>query len=743
MLYVYAEAGRWMQVGKNDSGPEGWCKKDDLVLWSRPLNDQLTGIELKAFLINRITADGKLDKREYDGDLKQRYEVFDGPDPGAKVIGNELLYDVLYIYKHSDDGKGGERWLVSGYHGLGPATPLLGWVNKTKVKVWATRLCLEPNFDDAARLERRDRGIRAKLYPLLQQDQTEEYLKSGKGEKGLVDGAGRDPAFHDDQLSSTRMDGKLFRYPVLGATMIGTDNCQFYTGVSARMNVAATGSLEGFNEEVYLQARKEYEALKERKDKVGVVFVIEGSAGMQGVPDIVKRAIQSIRGQHGGEKVMRFGAVYYRNEFAHLPADEDPETGYLEVLPLSDDVAKVLGWIGKRSAQNWGDHNDQRAAHLALQRGLALLQRYETNVIVHIAARPDNTEDPTFGGKTLVDLVELGRGLGLGYSAHYLGYVLPAVEHDTVNFVRAAAYEGQRQVMSELAVALNNQLKGLAQFGLDVTGKGRAIAPEEIEVTGSDGWKVSSLDGFYFVMKAHLLPTTASALDTRIANDVSECLAMSQRTLDGIGAVVEDESFVSDRTTDITFSVSELLGLSPEARSTYDHLARHKVHIYQDARTYYRVADLQQPIFRYVLFYRDLDFEREIAELQRLVTSLAGHNADDSVEKLAQLWQARAESTLGTNYDKQKTTLADIQEKLMGIHKISMVKPFRDASILADIQFKDLMDRKIDRKKLGDYQKAAEANLEKLKAIKSQGVSYTIPGKDSKFYWVPVEYLFN
>jgi len=212
-----------------------------------------------------------------------------------------------------------------------------------------------------------------------------------------------------------------------------------------------------------------------------------------------------------------------------------------------------------------------------------------------------------------------------------------------------------------------------------------------------------------------------------------------------IGAVVEDEAFVSDHATDLTYSVQELLAMSgPEQQAIYDHLARHKVHVYVDAVTYYKVAGVENPLFKYVLFYNERDLDVEIHELELLVTSLESQNLAATTERLRELRQTRAEATMGSKYDPKKASLADIRTKLMGIHDINMVKPFQDASVLKDIQFKSILDGNIDRKKLQEYGVTAKENLNKLRDIKTQGTCYTVPGKDEvKYYWVPVEYLFN
>jgi len=520
-LYVFSDHGGWVKVGSPDKQKaEGWCRRDQLILWSQPLVDNQTGIELKAFLVNQLNAQSKLDKREYDGDLKQKYEVFDGPGKDAAIVKTNFLYDVLYVYKYDKGDPGtGPRWLLGASPELSSATPLLGWVSREKVKVWATRLCLEPNFDPGPMAERKEKDIRAKLFP--QVGNSEPYLQFGRG-KGLVDGSGRDPAFNEDPMASRRMDGKLFRYPVPDASMLGDDNCSFHTGVSARMNVVAGGTLEGFNEEVYLKARKHYEALQEQKEKVGIVFVVEGSTGLQGFGKVIGNAIKGIKEQFG-ERVLKFGAVYYRNEFSLLPQAEDPESQYLEELHMTNDLGQVQKWIAGRTAYNAGDPGEERAAHLALERAFGILQRHETNIIIHLCARPDNSDNGIFSGKTLVTASDLGSGLDLGKAAHYLGYVVGGADDVPSAYIGEKAFTDQQSVMEQLAVSLSNQLKGLVDFGKGAAGEGRAVAPVGDVQSESNGSKVASMNRQHFVMRSTLWSTVPTDLGADMVKDVKTC----------------------------------------------------------------------------------------------------------------------------------------------------------------------------------------------------------------------------
>jgi len=739
LLYVFKEDGEWLQVGKDRQKAEGWCAKKDLILWSQPLVDPITRIELKAFLVN--TLQGTVDERKssIEGELKQKYEVFDGPGPEAKKVKANFLYDVLYIFKYDKgDGNGkGERWLVGPYRELGSQFPLLGWVNARKVKVWATRLCLEPNFQPQAMAERKTKNIRARLMPNTAFQEQRTYLGTGNG-VGLVDGEENEPAF--DGSGRTRMDARLFRYPVFDASKEGDNNCKFLTGVSGVWNPGMSGTLSGFNFKDYLLTQRYYESMREHKDVLDVMFVVEGSADMKEHVQTVKDAIGAVQKKYKGSGITaRYGVVYYYNE--HSTDAKEPETEYIEQLPLTNDAGSVLNWLDKRIATNKGDPNEARASFRALQRGMDLLEKGRTSILVHICRRPDNYQiDGLFGGKSKIEPADLGAALEFGRSPHYLGYVTagsgPKLE------LRQLAFEGLQSVIGEMSTAVSNQLKGTVDLGLD--SGGRATAPT-ITITKKSGVEVARMDRFHFVMKATLFTSPVSDLATTIATDVAECMAQTQRAMEGLSQVVEDKSMLKGQASDFTYFAGEMYkNAGPNGQETLDYMAREKVHVFENAVTFYKVADLQDPLFCYVLFYDGKDLDKEVSSLNKVITALEKGNTAESGEELQAVWRERAEGVMGSKFN-DKVQINEVRSKLLGINNMDMVKPFADASILNGLNLNDLKNsKKFDLAHLDKYKNSAIENKRLLEDMKTKGECYRVPGdQERKYYWVPIEYLFE
>ncbi|MEZ4808087.1 MAG: hypothetical protein R2815_11550 [Flavobacteriales bacterium] len=739
VLYVFKEEKGWLLVGRESNRSEGWCDKRHLVLWDKPLAEHRTRIELKAFLVNTLTGIGT-ERGSVQGDLKQKYEVFDGPGSRAERRETNYLYDVFYIYKYDKEG---ERWLI-GPNEIYSQSPLLGWVNARKVKVWATRLCLEPNWEEAAKAERREKNVRARLLPWNStQVQQRAYLQSGNGE-GLVDGDESEPAFDRSGLTGDRMDARLFRYPVLGAQMEGDANCRFFTGVSGVMNVGGSGTLEGFRNGDYLRVRRYYEALREQKDVLCVVFVLEGSADMRTHIGTVKETIAALQQEcKKTGMTARYGVVQYFNEYAS--DKKEPESAYMEQLPLTNDAMQVLEWLDKRICEDRGDKSEARAAYLALARGMAMMEKGRTNVLVHLCSRPDNgRDDPTFGGKSQTDPTDLVAGLEMGRATHYLGYVLSG--GTTGPTERKEAFNGMAEdVMPELSTAISNQLKGIVELARDA--KGRALAPT-VARTKKDGSETARMDQFHFMMKATMLADGTSDLPRMIVADVANSVESSRQALAALEGIVDDRSMIKDHAPSFSYFYGQLTAQDGVDRETLDFLAREKVHVFTNAATWHRVTGMQHPLFRYVLFYDDRSLNAEIIALDELIRAMETINIDESREQLRTLWRKRAQDVIGSKYS-DKVPLDEVRAKMMGVHDLNMVKPFEDASLLKGLTLNDLDNKtKFNQTVLDGYKKAAIANKEALNAIKTQGQYYQAPGHEERkderrYYWIPIEYLFN
>lgn len=742
-FHVFDEWNDWLQVGTDAKRePEGWCHKKDLILWYEPLVDPRTRIELKAFMVNTSEATSEAQKGQ------EQYQVFDGPTSNT-VLQSPLLYDVLFVYGYSDEGNNGGRYLVSAHSLLGPQSPLLGWVSRKRVKIWTTRLCLEPNFDAQAVERRRAAKLYAKLFSNTNTKGLETYLSTGQG-KGLVDGPTRDPAANTSS-SDLRMPPRLFRYPVFDANWIGAkqDNCKFTTGVSAKNNLQS-GGLVSMDETRWLKLQSNLEQERKNLGQINVIFLVEGGGDTKDHFDLVKSSIGAIRTKVGSG--LRYGAVVYRNEYASLPKDKNPETEFLETLELTSSADQALEWVGGRLPHDAGDPGEGRAVYAGLKKAFGMLRDNETNVIVHISRRPDNGRDIFFDGKTKVDLAAVCAALPEEKNVHYLGFVTLALGEKTPSQVRRDAFEGmEADILTNIANTLSNRYQGISEIAQDKSSRVAAPMPQMRKENGMDVVQMSNKG---FILKGHLLTTAQghASLTQAIADGVDGCKQLNASNIELMQQVLAGNSAISDRAGDFTDDIAPLvdrMGMSPEEWNEW--AATKRTHYFVDAATYYRTnapaLKDKEPLFRYVLFYSAKGLKEEISSLEQLLNQFNQEDFQLARSSMVIWWKQRAKDVLGNAYN-DKVSALEVRERLLGIHAMNMVKPFpEDAYVLKRLTISDLESKsKFTTEEFTTYFTEVRARLNELKKLQTQGEYYEVQGDNSgerKYFWVPIELLFN
>ena len=745
-LWVLAEKGEFIQINEKRKGPAlGWVHKRDLVLWSTPLVDRNTGIEIKAFVVNTTRSGSQMKVN------KEKYKVYDSPT-GEHVLKENYIYDVLFVYRYErgKDGRAG-RYLVSPHYELNSFHKLAGWISEERVKIWSTSLCIEPNWDRDAIRERQQAGIEAKVFAVEMpgaQDKMQEYVRTGKGQ-GLVGGKYRDPAFVPDEIErNPRMTGKVFRYPVFGGTMKGTDNCEFLTGVSAKINMGNTNMIEGIDQDSYVEISRRHDLIKEQMGQVNIVFVVEATAGMQGYVKLASDQIRALARRQQDENRFSFGAVVYRNDLAARSKDQETEENYLSAFGLSDDAAKVADWMGKQIATDAGDLEDTQAMHFALKRAIGLMKNDQANILVHITRSPDHASSdfPDRDRKTFVSITDLGRTLEADKEVHYIGYTAhtnpdPVLREDAFNWMH-------NTVMSSFANTLSKKFVGA--LGYIAEGL-KPQAPRTIE-SEVNGVRTMGMHPSYFYMRSHLItsPDQMNTMGRSVAANIDSCLAMNERFMGYMDLIVEDESATADMTGEFTSSAFLLAKLIPDnldkaQKDAYiKYFEEQKVQVFADAQTVYKAGSLRQPLFRYVLFMPEERLSQRYNQLNNIVTAINKMSAEEVRKKVKESWEESAKDVLGGK-DFGQLGIADLQVRMLGIEKMDIIRPFNTGQLMGNVRINDVDDpRKFSDMQFQQYLDRLKLSLAELKKIRESDNFYQVVGDMStKFYWVPVEFYFD
>ncbi len=763
LFYVNGESGDFLEVIENINDPPlGWIHKDDLILWDTPLVDPSTRIELKAFTVNDLT---RVENVELIRKDKEFYQVYDGPGNDAKNLNSRLIYDVFFVYKYVNESRnengnpipGKGRYLVSEHSELGSASKLLGWIEEGRTKLWKTALCLEPNFDSAALKERAGKHIISTVFTsdFGGEDQLQNYRKTGMKGEALVGGPLRDPSLGDYSLHP-RMDGEIFRYPIFkGYPEPG--NLKLSTAVTGKSNLGNTGVVEGFDDAVYTQINKKRKEMAENMQFKNIVFLIDGTEGMQKYIALVKSYLNDAFNDNVAQSVntISYGAVLYKNERNDEGINTNPESEFVKLYPKRANAKQLAADIDSYTIGEAGTKTDGEAVYYAMKKAMDMLVPNQSNVIIHIGNAPDNSViNPFFQTKksetnlTSNDLGMLLRNsdVDLQY-VNFIGYSESVKRSTREDFFTAQCDD----ILPALATAQSNKI-----FGVDfVIDKRKPEAPALITYR-IPGAEVATMTKSAFEMKSYLLTdyNTDKVSEWMVA-ELDTCDMRTEEFLATLKKVVDDDSPLSNRTGDFDIPIlskiiDELLkdnaGNEKMLNEFKEWCATSKVQLFVKAETFYKCDKLEYPLFKFVLFMNEEKLDNKITTLRNISTTIRRGDDKETLAEMQKYWIDIAGALIGgSKKDKsiEKITISQLQQKVNGIEGDGIILP-NNIEKFGGIEIGDLMKKS---KLSADQEKAmSDYFLEvhkKLSELKDQKVYYQVIDGGPKYYWVPLEYVFG
>ena len=146
------------RLGKNANILDyGWAKKSTMLLWTKSLINKKTKFTIKGLTVH--TKESLRNPKLYAG--KNRVKLFSDPDQRNQNENGVNLYQVLYIYKRTNNAVLIGKDFDFTHSRAQAKVYILGWVDKNLIRSWDQRLVLEPNFDEDAAIERRNKNIKA------------------------------------------------------------------------------------------------------------------------------------------------------------------------------------------------------------------------------------------------------------------------------------------------------------------------------------------------------------------------------------------------------------------------------------------------------------------------------------------------------------------------------------------------------------------------------------------------------
>ncbi len=719
-FYVIEEKGDYLHLVKHDPSiflstsktarkiantaiDMGWVEKKKMLLWKHALVSS-QGFTIKALAIsndkNALLNPGKYIR---DGNVVR---IYNSPDLHDENKNGIFLFQFLFIYKTSDDGK---NFLIGKTYQTNASSiksELLGWVPSGIVQRWEQRLCLEPNWDKGAADERLNTGVKATLW----QNEV-EVLSVMKGNK--VQGIWNEDPY------SVRFAPEWKRFPVLQKFPNNILETGLITNIFDKTGATAIKTSE------QLAIEKKYNDLRPKIRSINIVFVMDGGNSMNGyyepIINSIKKTLNFVT--EDNKNKFRFGAVVYRDY-----AEEKCPTKKrdVEILDLSPNISPVIDFFTEASTdtKDCFDKEKPQAVYYGLNKALRMLADHkdETNMIILIGNAGNRKQDPKgFNDEQVTKLIAETETRLLVFQVNN------ANDKSYDDFLRQS-----RTLITASSKAIADEVRKR-----DPKIAGKVVEPEFSQVEDKNIYQLqypatSPLPGMIiFADKGNPMSTSylESSIGTFIqqANDGIEArLAELDAQLSGVGERSEKKLNAA-----VIYYLSKL-GTDVTNEEVIKKYTDDNYQFFIKAYTTLDVKGMQYPLYKYILFVDEDEYTDLKKALEAVVINETGSQLR---EKLVDVYKELILKYIGSRGEKEmlNTNLSAILEKVTGIPSRSefmkkyTISDLENRKVVTDAQLLQLMD----------YMKN---KLNLLKSIRNDEKSY-FDNNDLRYYWLPENIL--
>ncbi|MEA3445146.1 MAG: type VI secretion system protein TssR [Bacteroidota bacterium] len=256
------ESSQWPYFDKS-AQDIGWVKADNMLLWDKSLEKDLTSqIARKAMI---VVSEANIEA----GSNNQKNIFYNDPLLKTKGHSKPAIFEIFYVFKIDPLNQSvllGNGTRLSGESGAIRKT-VPGWLPFSKVSFWDHRQCLEPNPATAAINERKQKAVEAAIF--REQAHSYDYINSIN-----------DTTIEDIWTSnySKRMPGNHIRFPIF----------EFEGDVFNVGYIGKWGKDCPCNDEKLNQKK---DSIIDKKEKLHFIFVIDGTKSMKNYYDPIPGAI--------------------------------------------------------------------------------------------------------------------------------------------------------------------------------------------------------------------------------------------------------------------------------------------------------------------------------------------------------------------------------------------------------------------------------------------------------------------
>ncbi len=384
-FFVVEEDGDFIHIVEDETDPldiklsnnakdYGWIHKSKVLLYKSCLKN-MKKINQKGMLVNTE----ETIKRAKEGDESALVSFYTDPDLSNKTDVNSKLYQIYHIFKK----EGNSVLLGKAYEIRGRiAENIIGWVPFDRVTTWKHRIAVEPNWDEFAFKERKEKNVKASVF--LNKNDCYSFINGNNYPEPQWDA---DPvAKTKDGSFYQRAIGEWRRFPVLNYIDEKCYKIGLIGDIFTKTNTYSSNQGAEINEKI--------RNLTDKLGKKNFMFIIDGTTSMQpyfnAVSKAINESIRNIENKYGkSDNLPKFGCVVYR-DFAE-------RNRLIETYDLTSNTDGIINFLNNVKAGDINDTDAAEAVNYGLTYGLRLLPDGESNFVILVGdAGNHNRNDRSF-----------------------------------------------------------------------------------------------------------------------------------------------------------------------------------------------------------------------------------------------------------------------------------------------------------------------------------------------------------
>lgn len=401
VYYVVDQKGKWLNIVKaksyvknqiiKEGFDKGWVKRSDVLLWNSGGRAPKSNIHSKAMILNKAEEVGRLFQEE-----SKNFAVLYNSSDGTGIIDTIRLYEIYYVYKISQTQP--KRYLIGKESTFTSSTVedvILGWVDYSKLTIWNTRICVEPNFDEAPFTERASQD-NFRIVGLDDPLTAKLYASKLSSDKIVWD---NDPVIADhnylSRVNPRRYIGQIVRFPLLSTSM----NEKYIR--TATVGNVRTVTLESIftdeelqnstipSETMSLLEKQFLDEFQTKKSRFNVFFIVEGIKEYDYLRSGIGRTINNISKAFPNNAKVKYGACIYKD------APEKKRNKDIRIQELTPSISEIEAFFQEEDFVKMYDTDKENALFYAIQQSLlrGSFDKDATNIICVLANNPDVTEN--------------------------------------------------------------------------------------------------------------------------------------------------------------------------------------------------------------------------------------------------------------------------------------------------------------------------------------------------------------